>query len=147
MPNISKGPRLWKRPAEPGRQALWVVKDKGNRISTGCVAKPFETHPPEAAEQFLADYIAAKYAPDRKMRDADRISLADVLLIYHTDRRAQFGDKLQQRRFDASIGRLNEYFGNYKLGQMSQALTDGYVKHRGTPGGARRDLENSQGRH
>jgi integrase len=142
MPNISKGPRLWKRPAEPNRQALWVVKDKSKRISTGCVAKPFEIHPPEAAEQFLADYIAAKYAPERKMKDVDRISLADVLLIYHTDRRDQFEDKLQRRRFDASIGRLNEYFGKYKLGEISQALTDGYVKHRGSPGGARRDLEN-----
>ena len=89
MPNISKGPRLWKRPAEPNRQALWVVKDKGKRISTGCVAEPFDIHPPEAAEQFLADYIAAKYAPERKMRDVDRISLADVLLIYHTDQYAQ----------------------------------------------------------
>lgn len=142
MANISKGPRLWKRPAEPGRQALWVVKDGGKRISTGCLAKPFETAPPEAAEQFLADYIVAKYAPERKMRDADRIPLADVLLIYHTDRHEQFGDKLQKRRFDASIGRLNEYFGNHKLGEISQSLTDGYVKHRGVSGGARRDLEN-----
>jgi integrase len=141
MPNVSKGPRLWKRPAERGRQALWVVKDQGKRIFTGCVAKPFDVHPPEAAEQFLADYIAAKYAPERRMRDVDRIFLADVLLIYHTDRRDQFEDKVQQRRFDASVGRLNEYFGNCKLGDISQALTDGYVKHRGNAGGARRDLE------
>src|SRR5258705_6894854 len=140
MPNISKGPRLWKRPAEPNRQALWVVKDKAKRISTGCAAKPYETHPPEAAEQFLADYIAAKYAPERKMRDVDRISLADVLLIYHTDRRDQFEDMLQRRRFDASVGRLNEYFGNYKLSEISQALTGGYVKHRGGAGGARRGI-------
>jgi integrase len=142
MPNISKGPRLWKRPSEPGRQALWIVKDKNRRISTGCVAKSFEIHPPEAAERFLADYIATKYAPVRKMRDVDRIFLADVLLVYHADRRAQFESKLQERRFDASIGRLNEYFGNRKLGDMSQAMTDGYVKNRGSPGGARRDLEN-----
>jgi integrase len=142
MPTISKGPRLWKRPAEPGRHALWVVKDKGRRISTGCIAKPSEAHPPEAAEQFLADYITAKYAPERKMKDVDRISLADVLMIYHLDRRDQFEDMLQQRRFDASIGRLNEHFGNCKLSELSQVLTGGYVKHRGSPGGARRDLEN-----
>lgn len=142
MPNISKGPRLWKRPAEPGRQALWIVKDGKKRVSTGCAAKPFEINPPEAAEQFLADYITAKYAPERKLRDIDRIPLADVLLIYHTDRRDGFQDELQQRRFDASIGRLNDYFGQHKLGQMSQTLTDGYVKHRGSAGGARRDLEN-----
>lgn len=144
MPNASKGPRLWKRPAEPGRQALWVVKDQGKRISTGCVAKPFEIHPPEAAEQFLADYIAAKYAPERRIKDIDRIFLADVLLIYHTDRRDQFEDGVQQRRFDASVGQLNEYFGNRKLSEISQALTDGYVKRRGNVGGARRDLETSE---
>jgi integrase len=142
MSKISKGPRLWKRPAEPGRQALWIVKDGGRRFSTGCVAKPFEVHPPEAAEQFLADYIDAKYAPERKMRDVDRIPLADVLLIYHADRRDGFSQELQQRRFDASIGRLNDYFGKHKLGQMSQTLTNGYAKHRGNLGGARRDLEN-----
>jgi len=142
MPKISKGPRLWKRPAEPGRQALWIVKDGGKRISTGCVAKPLEVHPPEAAEQFLADYIDAKYAPERKMRDVDRIPLADVLFIYHTDRRDGFSQELQQRRFDASIGRLNDYFGKHKLGEMSQTLTNGYAKHRGNLGGARRDLEN-----
>lgn len=76
------------------------------------------------------------------MRDVDHIPLADVLLIYHTDRRHGFHDEVQQRRFDASIDRLNDYFGKYKLGQMSQSMTDGYVKHRGSPGGARRDLEN-----
>jgi integrase len=142
MPNIGKGPRLWKRPAELGRQALWVVKDNGKRISTGCVAKPTDVHPPEAAEKFLADYIAAKYAPERKIRNVEHIPLADVLLIYHADRRDRFEDELQRRRFDASIGRLNEYFGNYKLSEICQALTDGYVKERGSPGGARRDLEN-----
>ena len=76
------------------------------------------------------------------MRDVEHISLADVLLIYHTDRRDQFEDELQKRRFDASVGRLNEYFGKYNLGEMSQTLTAGYVKDRGSPGGARRDLEN-----
>src|ERR1700676_2372806 len=142
MPNISKGPRLWKRPAEDGRQALWVVKDGGKRISTGCVAKSFETRPPTEAEEFLRDYIAAKHAPERKMRDVDRIPLADVLAIYHTDRREGFEDELQQRRFDASIDRLNEFFGKYKLGEVTQALTSSFVKNRGGPGGARRDLEN-----
>ena len=57
------------------------------RISTGCVARPIEVHPPEAAEQFLKDYIASKYAPSRKLRDVDLIPMADVLLVYHADRR------------------------------------------------------------
>ena len=56
-------------------------------------------------------------------------------------RRHQFESDLQQRRFDAAIGRLNEYFGDVKLAEISQALTDGFVKARGNTGGARRDLE------
>lgn len=142
MPNVSKGPRLWKRPAEPGRQALWIVKDGSKRVSTGCVAKSTDVGPPEAAEQFLRDYIAAKYAPERKLRDIDRIPIADVLLIYHNDRRDGFEDGLQQRRFDASIERLNEFFGRKKLTDLNQTLTNEFVKKRGNQGGARRDLEN-----
>lgn len=127
MPNISKGPRLWKRPAEAGRQALWIVKDKDKRISTGCVANPTETHPPEAAEKFF-DYIAAKYAPERTLRKIEHVSLADVLLIYHLDRRDRFAEETQQRRFDASIGRLNEYFGERKLSDICQGAGEGKME-------------------
>ena len=141
MPRVGKGPRLWKRPAEPGRQALWIVKDGRKRISTGYVARPIEVHPPEASEQFLKDYIASKYAPSRKLRDVDLIPMADVLLVYHADRREGFDDEIQQRRFDSSVDRLNEFFGSYKLGELNQTLTTNFVKKRGRTGGARRDLE------
>jgi integrase len=141
MPRHGKGPRLVRKPAERGRQEKWIVKDGSKRISTGCAARPSEVHPPETAEQFLKDYIAAKYEPTRKLRDVDRIPIADVLTVYHTDKRDSFGDYIQQRRFDASIERLNDFFGGYKLGEMNQALSAAFVKQRGRPGGARRDLE------
>lgn len=142
MSNTGKGPRLWKKPAQAGRQAHWVVKDGSKRIATGCVAQSFEHHPPKEAEQFLANYIASKHAPERKLRDVDLIPIADVLAIYHADRRDGFEDTLQQRRFDASINRLNDHFGLFMLSEMQESLTKKFAKKRGNQGGARRDLEN-----
>ncbi|MBN8957628.1 MAG: site-specific integrase [Rhizobiales bacterium] len=146
MSRISKGPRLWKRPArrKNGRvwkQAVWLIKDGGKHIATGCVAGPAETKPPGAAERKLAEYIAGKYQPPRKQRDVDTIDIADVLSIYHTDKRETFPTESQKRKFDNRIGRLNDFFGGTMLGSMSTALSNEYVKKRGTPGGARRDLE------
>ncbi|XUJ32263.1 hypothetical protein ACQ5SK_26885 [Bradyrhizobium japonicum] len=142
MSNAGKGPRLWKKPAQAGRQAHWVVKDGSKRIATGCVAKSFEHRPPKEAEEFLANYIALKHAPERKLRDVDLIPIADVLAIYHADRRDGFEEEVQQRRFDSSINRLNDFFGLYMLGEMQESLTKKFVKKRGNQGGARRDLEN-----
>ena len=56
MPRPSKGARLFKRkPRYLGRklvaQAVWIIKDGGKHIATGCVARPTETKPPQAAEQ------------------------------------------------------------------------------------------------
>jgi hypothetical protein len=68
--------------------------------------------------------------------------MADVLLVYHADRREGFDDEIQQRRFDSSVDRLNDFFGSYKLDELNQALTTNFVKKRGRTGGARRDLEN-----
>jgi hypothetical protein len=62
----------------------------------------------------------------RKMRDVDCISLADVLLICHADPSNQFADTRQQRLFDASVGRLNRYFGcvyrKLKLGRSGDEV-------------------------
>jgi hypothetical protein len=87
MPRGSKGPRLWKRPARRngGRTIaapVWVIKDSGRHIATGCLARAAETKPPKEAEQALSEYIARKYQPERRKRDIDDIDCADVLSIY-----------------------------------------------------------------
>jgi integrase len=146
MPRSSKGPRLWKR---PGRRkdgkiiaaSVWIIKDAGKHIATGCLASPLERKPPAAAEKALADYIANKYQPPRKARDVDAIPIADILAIYHADRREGFETEPLKKKFDRRIGRLNDFFGAKMLGSMSTTLCGDYVKSRGTPGGARRDLE------
>jgi integrase len=146
MPRSSKGPRLWKRPArrKGGKiiaASVWIIKDAGRHIATGCVAGPLERKPPAAAEKALADYIANKYRPPRKARDVDVIPIADVLAIYHSDKREGFETEALKRKFDGRISRLNDFFGGMMLGAMSTDLCNEYVAERGSPGGARRDLE------
>ena len=146
MPRTSKGPRLWKRPARRrgGRtiaKAVWIIKDGGKHIATGCLASRAEKGPPPAAEQALAAYIASKHKPPRKKRDVDEIAIADVLSIYRKDKRPGFETEALKKKFDGRIGRLNDFFGGKMLGSMSTDLCNDYVTERGSSGGARRDLE------
>ena len=143
MPRLGKGPRLWKRPArrKGGRTVaapVWIIKDSGRHISTGCVASPTETKAPREAEQALSEYIAKKYRPERRRRDIDDIDCADVLSIYLADI-GEAGNEFDD--LDARIGRLNEFWGGKVLSNVSAHDCGDYVKHRGNRGGSRRDLE------
>ncbi|CCD88701.1 putative Integrase family protein [Bradyrhizobium sp. ORS 285] len=143
MPRTCKGPRLWKRPVrrKDGRfvaASVWIIKDGGKHIATGCLAEPFGKGPPAEAERALAAYISDKYKPPRKTRDVDVIDIADVLSIYHQDSR---GRQASPEKFDGRIERLNDFFGGKILGEINSALCAAYVKARGNSGGARRDLE------
>jgi len=143
MPRSRKGPRLWKRPARRrGRKivatAVWIIKDGGRHIATGCVAKPGDRSPPPEAEKALADHIAAKYRPSGAKRHIDEIDVADVLSIYFvaTQERQASTDK-----FGARIIRLNNFFGGRMLGEINSELCSEYARSRYNRGGARRDLE------
>src|SRR3954452_2213308 len=90
MPRPSKGARLFKRKQRyrDGKlvaQAVWIIKDGGRHIATGCIARSPSTKPPQEAEKALADYIAFKYQPERCRREIEEIDCADVLSIYLTD--------------------------------------------------------------
>lgn len=142
MPTPNKGPRLFKRKRKgEGRSHLWIIKDGGKRISTGIPAQSTEHRPPVAAEKALEAYLAQKNAPERKLRDIDKILISDVLAIYYEDKIGDFQDEIQKRRFISRIKRLTVYFGRHMLGDMTTKLTQGYEKKRGKSGGARRDLE------
>ncbi|TYO65405.1 tyrosine-type recombinase/integrase [Bradyrhizobium hipponense] len=146
MSQQNKGARLYKRPARKGgRKSVWVIRDGESSTSTGVLVKPGERRPPEEAEKALSKYIATKYNPERKLRDVDEILLADVLAIYYKHKVKEYDEETQElqiRRLKQSITRLGKYFGKKYLGAMNSDMTDGYVKHRGSKGGARRDLEN-----
>ena len=138
MPRASKGARLWLRPSrrKGGRtiaRAVWIIRDGNRHIATGC----FEDQAREA-EKHLAAYITEKYSPTRHARDIDRIDLADVLSIYLEDCGPRMAD---QPKLERCIGRLNEYWGDKKLSQVTAAECRTYVKERGKIGGARADLE------
>jgi integrase len=143
MPRGSKGPRLWKRPARRngGRTIaapVWVIKDSGRHIATGCLARAAETKPPKEAEQALSEYIARKYQPERRKRDIDDIDCADVLSIYLADA-GEAGSEFDD--LNSRISRLNEFFGGKMLAAVNSHECGEYVKHRGNRGGSRRDLE------
>lgn len=140
MPRPKKGPRLWFReeridPKTGKRIASgqWLILDGSKQIGTGL--------PREAdrdAEEKLAEYVLASFRPPRVERDIEDISVADVLTTFYQDCRA---DQVNQRTFDGRIGRLNAWWGEKKLAEVNGATCRAYAKERGSPGGARRDLE------
>ncbi|MHC2336577.1 hypothetical protein [Bradyrhizobium sp. USDA 4454] len=60
-----------------------------------------------------------------------------MLSIYLTD----IGEPGDQFEIEARIDRLNDFWGGKKLAAVDAQTCAGYVKHRGSRGGARRDLE------
>jgi integrase len=134
-----KGARLWLRPARRNKtskiikRAIWVILDGGKHIATGCTEGEAER-----AEQVLATYIAEKYDPDRQVRDVAAIDIADVLSIYVDDCASRHANL---KRFLARIARLNDFWGGMMLSDVTSSSCRRYVQHRGTKGGARRDLE------
>ncbi|MGY4319048.1 tyrosine-type recombinase/integrase [Bradyrhizobium sp. JR3.5] len=150
MPRISKGPRLYKRKAKrkSGRliaNAVWTIRDGDCEVATGVLASEAERKPPRAAEDALVTYITSKYRPPRRVRDIEDIDVADVLAIYHAHREAIYIERGSPQseitEFADRIGRLNDFFGGKMLAEVNAQTCGQYVKARGRPGGARRDLE------
>lgn len=139
MPRQAKGPRLWLRKErfdKAGRRisaAAWIIIDGTSQVATGCA--PHET---DEAERQLAEYNVTRYRPTRKERDIESISIADVLMIYEADKGPS---QANQRTFTERMLRLNDWWGEKMLDEVNGATCRDYVKSRGTPGGARRDLE------
>ena len=150
MPRLSKGPRLYKRKAKRknGRiiaNSVWTIRDGERELATGVLAGKAERKPPEAAEEALAKYITAKYQPSRRTRDIEDIDIADVLAIYHAHREGIYVERQAKQvdiiEFADRIGRLNDFFGGKRMAEVNALTCGQYVKARGRPGGARRDLE------
>jgi hypothetical protein len=139
MPPRAKGARLWlrtERRSPSGKlisRASWLILDAGRHIATGCAPSEIA-----AAEARLAEYIATKYRPRRKERGIEEIRIADVLTIYLEDRR---DDIARRNELQDRLGRLNEFWGEKTLAEISGETCGAYVLSRGTASGARRDLE------
>ncbi len=147
MPRRSKGPYLWLRPARRdarGRvteHAHWIIKDSGRQISTGC-----SVDARAQAEKQLAEYIAAKHAPERRERALHEIRISDVIAIYLAD---VAPGQARPEKVGERAERLLEFFGTRRLDEITGALCRAYVDFRrgkghsnkGETGGAKRDLE------
>ncbi|MGR9188810.1 tyrosine-type recombinase/integrase [Rhizobium leguminosarum] len=120
--------RLWLRPDT----GTWFIKDGDRRISTECAEAEVET-----AQTKLADYIAARYQPERSSRSAE-VTIGDVLIVYLEDVCPQTA---RPKETEAMIGRLNDYFGDMLLTEAKGQTYRDYADYRGNLGGARRDLE------
>ena len=133
MPRRSKSARLWLRPEATKngklyRRATWLIIDGGRHFSTGCLA-----HEIENAERKLAEHVGRKYQPSRKERDIELIDVADVLTIYLDDTGPR---QASRAKFEARIGRLNDYWGGKMLAEVTGETCRDYVRRRGTGGGA-----------
>ena len=115
------------------------------RLPQEFFASEAERKPPKAAEDALVRYITSKYRPPRRVRDIEDIDVADVLAIYHAHREAIYIERgspqSEVTEFADRIGRLNDFFGGKMLAEVNAQTCGQYVKARGRPGGARRDLE------
>jgi integrase len=145
MPRRAKGPHLWLRAAwrEGGslRPAVWIIRDRGRQISTGC-AEPDHRE----AEERLARYILGKREAPRRERDIAEIPIADVLMIYLKD--VVPGQARPEKAIERAE-RLNSFFGDKTLSEVTGASCRAYAAFRegkgrtnkGVGGGARRDLQ------
>jgi hypothetical protein len=99
----------------------------------------------EIGRRRLVNYITSKHQPPRRIRDIEDIDVADVLAIYHAHRETTYSERGTSQtditEFAGRIGRLNDFFGGRMLAEMNAQTCGQYVKARGRPGGARRDLE------
>lgn len=133
MPRKALPARLWLRPADHDREAMWVILDRGRQIRTGCGANARGE-----AERQLADYIAGKHNPiPQGPRPATQTPVADVLSVYLDE---VVPKQVNKAKAVERMGRLIEWWGNRMLSDVTPVACREYAASR-TKGGARRDLE------
>lgn len=135
MSRARKPARLWLRPANKDRAATWVILDGGKQYSTACGASDRE-----GAERALADHIARQFiaTPPKKGRDAADVSVAEVLAHYLT---LKGETATRPKELAARAENLLAYWGDKTLDDITSATCADYARRRGTPNGARRELE------
>lgn len=139
MPRSAKTARLWwrsERRDKAGKllaKGTWIILDGGKHFATGCALEQVGE-----AEAKLAAHIAEKYSPERRLRDIERIDVADVLSVYDEDKGAGQANKA---KFDERLVRLASWWGGKMLSEVTGENCRAYAASRRTPGGARRDLE------
>lgn len=121
MPRPSKGPRLYLK-KRAGREPLYVIRDGEKEVSTGCVAADVEQ-----ASEALREYLASNFRPDTGERSLNRISCAEVMMLYLTDLPA---DSPSRETFRYHVKALSSYWGDKSLADVKGSTCRQYLSQR-----------------
>jgi integrase len=136
MPRKAKSARLYLR-RRAGREAIWVILDRGSEVVTRCPERDFE-----GAERALARYIAAKHQPSKKADRLEGILITDVVNIYARER----GPKTANPDFiKHTAGPIGRWWAGKHLSDIRSSTCDAYVRWRVKQG--RRGVSEQTARH
>ncbi|RVO55189.1 integrase [Sinorhizobium meliloti] len=135
MPRKRKPARLWLRPADSTRTAVWIILDGGDQHSTGCGADDRE-----GAEERLQEYLRNRQvlAAPGKQRDASEVKISEVVTHYMLLKQ---DDARRPKEFGARMEHLLKFWGEKTLNDITTKTCDEYARQRSTPIQARRELE------
>lgn len=124
MPRPSKGPRLYLK-KRAGREPLYVIRDGEKEVSTGCTSADVDR-----ASEALREYLAANFRPDTGERSLNRISCAEVMMLYLTDLPA---DSPSRETFRYHVKALSAYWGDKSLADVKGSTCRAYIMLRTSP--------------
>lgn len=135
MSRSRKPARLWLRPADKDRAAVWLILDGGKQYTTGCGAADHN-----GAEAALVKHIAERFitAPKRKDRAASEVTVAEVLAHYLQLKKET---ATRPKELAARAENLLAFWGDKTLDDIDSETCAAYVKKRGNQNGSRRELE------
>lgn len=120
----AKGVRLWLE-TRKGRPAVYVIRDGPRKISTGCGVADVE-----GANKALADYLATHFRPNTRERDLNRITCAEVLMLYAQDLPA---DKPSRALVGYHMKALVPFWGEKSLADVKGSTCRKYIETRSLP--------------
>ena len=123
MPRRSKGPRLYLRKRR-GREAVWVILDGENEVSTGCGAGDRG-----GAEKALSAYLAKKHKPDWQNSHPAEVAVADVLAYYGANRAPELA---HPELAGYHLAHLLKHFGESVCWDVNSETCRAYVGRRMT---------------
>lgn len=142
MPRRAKGPRLYLQPARRRRDgtlepSVWCIRDGKIKRSTG-IGDVQAGSPPQAAIDFLTEYLNARKTPRYRDRDPAVIPIADVVAIYAEDVAPKHA---RPEETAARLKHILRHFAGRTLSFLNMATCQAYAKARGHDASARRELE------
>ncbi|ABF71305.1 Int [Rhizobium phage 16-3] len=135
MPRKRKPARLWLRPADKTRSAIWLILDGPGQHSTGCSEEDRA-----GAEAKLQLYLEGKFIEEDKgkQRDASEVEVSEVIAHYSM---IKSPTARRPKEFAARIDHLLDFWGDKTLDDINTKSCGEYAKQRSTPIQARRELE------